>query len=319
MEYVIGIDGGSSKYLVKAAAPDGHILAVYQTGTANHHCLGTEKAAAVIRGALTELTADFAGNIHDCRCLVAGSAGIDIPADREIVAGLYRRIPELSCPIYCLNDATVAMYAATKGVGLLTIAGTGSITVGRNAAGTVTRSGGYPLTVLGESGAGSWLTVRVYHHMSRWLDQIVTAGPLTELVSAHYGGFTADTMAECAAAARYEFDRQIPLLLDEAAAAGDPTACAILRQGACGLFEVADSVARKLGYDAATEFPAGMWGSVLINSPILGRDYRRQFATRYPRARLVTPPGDAADGAVRMAWDALDGAAPLIEELADKL
>jgi N-acetylglucosamine kinase-like BadF-type ATPase len=86
--------------------------------------------------------------------LVVGSRGIWTADERRRLA---RRLRRAARRIEVLSDAQVAHLGALGvGAGLLILAGTGSIVIGRDEAGRWTRAGGFgPL--LGDEGSGFWI------------------------------------------------------------------------------------------------------------------------------------------------------------------
>ena len=65
--YVLGIDSGGTKYLVRAAALDGTILGEFRGNTCSHYYLGKEKAAR-----------ETLNNLGNCLARFGGLAGRDI-------------------------------------------------------------------------------------------------------------------------------------------------------------------------------------------------------------------------------------------------
>ena len=70
----------------------------------------------------------------------------------------------------CVNDAQVAQFAVTGGVGAVVIAGTGSIAFGCNEKGQTARCGGWPPCIFGDEGSGSWISMRALNHLSLLMD-----------------------------------------------------------------------------------------------------------------------------------------------------
>ncbi|HEV8141763.1 MAG TPA: BadF/BadG/BcrA/BcrD ATPase family protein [Methylomirabilota bacterium] len=91
---------------------------------------------------------------RDVAALVIGSRGIWTTAERRAVA---RRVARAARRIEVLSDAQVAHLGALGvGAGILILAGTGSIVIGRDREGRWARGGGFgPL--LGDEGSGFWL------------------------------------------------------------------------------------------------------------------------------------------------------------------
>ena len=312
---MVGIDGGSTKCLLKAKDLQGKTVAERLGATTNHLIVGTPQAAERVAELVDSLLLGFGGQKADCRCVVVGAAGIDSPRDRETVQGLYDNLG-FRCPVFCMNDGSVALYAATKGIGLVAISGTGSIVVGRNARGRITRSGGYSTTIMGDEGSGRWISLMALNHMSKWVDQSVPTTPLVQKVIDRFDGFDADKLVQCSTdLRRREVDPQLAVLVHQAAQEGDRAAVAILERGAGELFLVAQTVVRKLQLDSEPSFLSGVWGSVFVKNEFFLAEYTRLFSRSYPNAKVVFPDGDAADGAADLALDYLRDGIPFISEL----
>src|ERR1017187_4935196 len=140
MRLFLGVDGGQSSTTALIADEHGRILGRGVGGPCNHATAAegrakleraiSESVAAACQEAQLDLTATrfvsacfgMSGGPEDKETILAAL----IPADRLIVT----------------HDAAVALFGATAaGQGIVTIAGTGSIAFGRNAAGRTARAG----------------------------------------------------------------------------------------------------------------------------------------------------------------------------------
>ncbi len=315
MRYVIGVDGGSTKCLAKAKDLDGNLLAEINGKTTNHLVIGVSEARRRIARQIDDLVASFGGGREECAGIVVGAAGIDSPNDKAVVDGLYQSLL-FDCPVFCMNDGSVALYTTTAGLGILAVSGTGSIVVGRNKAGKVSRSGGYPVTIFGNEGSSQWIALHALGHASKWVDGSVPSSPLIERMHEYFHGLDANKLVECSVALRRRpVDSQLAVLVYETAKEGDDAALNILKRGALELVEVADTCVRKLDFDKEESFLSGVWGSVFANNEFFYRYYAEEFVRRYPQSRVVFPDGDAADGATQLAIDYLNNAVDFITDL----
>ena len=315
MRYVIGVDGGSTKSLMKAKDMNGKLLAQSRSKTTNHLLIGTVEAEKRITKQVNELIDSFGGKKEDCACIVVGAAGIDSFNDKLIVDGFYNALL-FGCPVFCMNDGNVALYATTKGIGILSISGTGSITVGRNADGKVTRSGGYPSIIFGNEGSSQWIALSALNYASQWIDGSVDSSPLIEKLHGYFKGLDSSKLIECAVALRRRpVDSNLSILVYEAAKAGDVAAQEILKKAAIALVNVASTCVKKLGWKRDDTFPSGVWGRVFVKNEYFFQSYKEDFLSRYPNSEVMFPVGDAADGATQLALDYLGGKADFIETL----
>lgn len=315
MRYVIGVDGGSTKCLMKAKDFNGNLLASSINKTTNHMAVGLNEAKRRITAQINDLLASFQGEKSECACIVVGAAGIDSAKDKEIVFGLYNSLL-FDCPIFCMNDGNLALYSATKGVGVQAISGTGSIAVGRNAKGVITRSGGYPTTIFGNEGSSQWIAHYALNYTSKYLDGSVGPSLLVDLIDEYFNGLTVNKLIDCAVSLRQRtVDSKLAMLVCEAANGGDPAAIRIQEEGAKALADVASSCVEKLDLDKEDHFLAGVWGSVFEKNELFFRSYEKELVTRYPNCKVVFPKGDAADGAMELAFDYLEGKVDFINDL----
>ena len=315
MRYVIGVDGGSTKCLLKAKDSNGNLLASSIGKTTNHLLIGVTEAGRRIAKQVTDLISSFNGKKEDCACIVVGAAGIDSPKDKMIAYGFYNALL-FNCPIFCMNDGNVALYSTTKGVGIQAISGTGSIIVGRNEKGETARAGGYPSIIFGNEGSSQWIALRALNYASKYLDGSVGTSPLIEKINDYFNGLNVNKLIDCAIALRRRpIDSQLAVLVCEAAKEGDLAAINIQKRGVCELIDVAETCIKKLGFTQDGAFLSGVWGSVFVKNELYYTYYKDEFIRRYPNSKVIFPTGDAADGAVQLAFDFLDGKVDFVEHL----
>ena len=315
MRYVIGVDGGSTKCLIKAKDMQGKLIAEMEGKTTNHLVVGVSEAGRRVVKYINGLLSIFKGKIEDCACIIVGAAGIDSPNDKVTVDGFYNSML-FNCPVFCMNDGIVALYATTKGYGVNAISGTGSIVVGRNKKGEMTRSGGYPSTIFGNEGSSQWIALYALNYASKWVDGSVETSPLIEMMHDYFHGLDANKLVECSIALRRRpVDSQLAVLVYDAAKTGDIGADNILFRAANELFGVAQTCVKKLGFKADEEFLSGVWGSVFVKNEIFYNYYKQAFNQNYRNSSVVFPEGDVADGAIQLAYDFLSKKMDFIDDL----
>src|SRR5437763_608728 len=153
MAYYLGVDGGASKTAALVTDDAGHALGDGMAGPSNHLRVGIETAARNIERAVNKalVTADVAS--REIIWTYCGIAGSDHPAHRqEVVDSLSVFFPRGNFTVD--NDARIALTGAIGfGPGVVVIAGTGSVAVGRNAGGEEARAGGWG-PIVGDEGSG---------------------------------------------------------------------------------------------------------------------------------------------------------------------
>lgn len=303
MKYVIGIDGGATKYLIKACRTDGQELASYSGSPASHYYLSQAEVVARINHHIDCCLTQFHGRREDCAFLVCGTTGIDTVGDLAIVRAFYASLTGFLCPMTLLSDAETALYTATGGVGAIVIAGTGSIAFGRNARGDTARCGGWPPCIMGDEGSGAWIGYRAVNHMSLLLDERVPPSPLSKsLAGVLKIKSKEDLMAICLNIQQRTWqDPGLSLLVNEAAQGGDDQAIAILREAAIHTFSLADAIINKLHLFDDPEFQVAAWGSAITKCPHHYTRFKSLIQEKYPHAHVLISKTDAATGACRLA------------------
>jgi len=210
------------------------------------------------------------------RGLVVASRGVWTPAERRRHG---RRLAGLAVAIRVISDAEAAYHAALGDrPGILLLAGTGSVALGRDARGHFARAGGLgPL--LGDEGSAFWIG-------REWLR---TSDRRADFATARRVLASADPVARIAALS--------PAVLRRAAA-GSPRARQVVARGQRALADLLASAARALG---ARPPIAVSWGGSL-----LGNRHYRNGVWRAARdigldVEAVTPTTTATQAALSLA------------------
>lgn len=153
MQYIVGVDGGGTKTESIAYSLDGTELA---RGYAGYGNIIIDKETALKNLELSILECIKKLRKEDCIYLYLGLAGCEA-GDNKVIIERYLK-SRFNCPIKIVNDAQLALSALLKGEdGILTIAGTGSITIGRNNKDEV-RVGGWG-HLIGDEGSGYYISM----------------------------------------------------------------------------------------------------------------------------------------------------------------
>ena len=215
-------------------------------------------------------------NRRDIGALVVASRGIWTPRERYAQA---RRLARLATRVQVLSDAQAALLGALGDrPGLLVLAGTGSIVIGRDGRGRWGRAGGLgPL--LGDEGSAFWIGRAWLRATTRGEDFL----PVRRLVT------RPDAVARIAALA--------PTVLRRARR-GDPRARAIVREAQAHLARLAIDVARQLGLSRPI---AVSWAGGVLSDAGFRHGLRRAVTRVGLRARWLAPGAAPVIAAVALA------------------
>jgi len=290
--YYLGVDGGGTKTLAvivdAAGAERGRGLA----GCANFKVAGVDAALNQVDVAIQAASA-AAG----CRAPFAaawlGLSGVDAPPDQALLLLHLRTLAEV---VRLSNDAELALGALPDGVGVALIAGTGSIALGRNAAGMQARAGGWGHLV-GDEGSGYDMGRSALQAALRAADG---RGPSTTLLDDILAAWELGSAAEIIGRVYPPGDKaeiaRLSRLVFAAATAGDRVADRIVRRGAAELARAALAVGAALAFDGGP-LPLALGGGLLLHEARLRDEALRLMR----RAQTVDPVALVAEPALSAA------------------
>ncbi len=311
MRLFLGVDGGKSSTAALIGDETGRILGAGSGGPCNH------AGAAEGREKLVRAVTECVGRACEQASLDPNQVGFEAacfgmsggPGDKHaILAGVLR-----ASRLITTTDAVIALAGATSGEpGIITIAGTGSIGFGRNAAGRTARAGGWGY-VFGDEGSAFDITRQALRAALRMEEGW---GPDTVLRQAFLEAAGAsDANGLLHRLYTTEFPRpkvaSFSVLVDRAARGGDQIAAGILRHAGEQLASLAASIRVRLfeaGEPATVAYIGGVFRSALV------RGRFRELVESEPGNRCAPPVYGPAAGALLEAYRSA-GLKPLLSNL----
>lgn len=299
--YFLGVDGGQSSTTALIGDEGGRVLGMGRAGPCNHV-------------AKPEGRSKFVNAIQGCLHAACSQAGLDSASIRFISACLgFSGGPEDKEPILrdmlvsermmVTHDALIALSGATAGEpGVIAIAGTGSITFGRNASGKTARAGGWG-DLFGDEGGGFYIVRQALRAALRFEEGW---GPLTSLraiLIEATGARDANEILHQFYTPEFPRPRVAGFakLVDDAAANGDAIAREILNEAAQDLAIMAGSVRDQL-FAAGETARVGYIGGVFRSPVVLERF--RMLMEMEPGNQVGPPVYGPAAGALLEAYHA---------------
>ncbi|MGQ9848859.1 MAG: BadF/BadG/BcrA/BcrD ATPase family protein [Aggregatilineaceae bacterium] len=255
MGWVMGIDGGGSHLRVAIVTPDLHTVAESQAGTANPVVIGPDAARAIIQATLRaalEAARLCPEQIAAVGIGIAGAAPCHsasaVPWLRDVVTAV---LPQTL--VVPSADYEIALVGALgERVGVLVLAGTGSLAYGVNEAGESALAGAWGY-LLDDAGSGYWLGRQALKAVARAADGRAPATALSDAV------LSTLQLPDAYALVPWLYDREVqrtrevaalaPLVLAEAEA-GDLVAADIVTRACDELTLAARTVIRRLGMES---------------------------------------------------------------------
>jgi N-acetylglucosamine kinase len=310
-ELFLGVDGGQSSTTALIGDATGRVLGIGKGGPCNH--VGAAEGPAKLRR-----------TVLDCLVQACSQAGLDIetvsfqaacfgmsggPADKRSL--LFQTIR--SSQLLVTDDAAIALSGAfAGGPGVVTIAGTGSIALGKDAQGRRARSGGWGY-VFGDEGGAFDIVRQALRAALRYEEGWGPATRLRELLLEQTGAPDANSVLHLFYTAEWPRARvaAIAPLVSKIAEDGDAVARHVLLEAAEQLASFALAARSQLWEpDSAVQF--SFIGGVFKSGRLL-QSFRSALESN-PGCFTAAPKLGAAAGALLEAYRAA-GISPQLDKL----
>jgi N-acetylglucosamine kinase-like BadF-type ATPase len=298
-KYFLGVDGGQSSTTALVGDETGRVIAHARGGPCNHVSASEarEKFLRVIGGVVGEAL-DSAGLPQDLLFEAACLGFSGGAADKELLIGQLIQVRRK----LVTNDALIALTGAhAGGPGIITIAGTGSICYGRNAAGKIGRVGGWGF-VFGDEGGGFDLTRQALRAALRFEEGWGPETSLHRLLLEATGAKNANDLLHKFYTPEFPRPRVAGFskLVEQAALEGDVVAGALLDTSAQQLAAITSAAVRMLFPASAEPAAVAPVGGVFRSARIRGRF--QELVELGGAARVVEPSHGPAAGALLEAY-----------------
>lgn len=298
MSYVIGLDGGGTKTLLRAVDANGNVLYETAGGGSNIYSLGDQNVRLMLHDLITGCI-DHIGAKPSAVCI--GSAGVVNKEPRNRLA-LFLRESSGCEAVSVVTDAEIALYAnLADQPGVSITSGTGSICLAKNKYNQIARTSGWG-HLFSDEGSAYFMAVKALSHICKAFDGRGQPTLLTDLFLKRLGSLTFEDMIN-RIYQDYASKRELASLadlVDAAAEQQDTAASEIITDTASELYEMCHAVISKLDMSRNT-FCVVLNGGVLIKSQPVRRAFLPLLSEMYPSCTLKNGEYDAAWGAVYLA------------------
>lgn len=281
----LGVDGGQSKTTALIGDASGRILGNGLGGPSNH-VKATEGRTRLVNAVTMAISIGCAqigapDSIEFEAACLGFTGGID--GKEEILRDIIR------CRrLLVTDDVTIALAGAHPGgTGIVTIAGTGSVSMGRNGAGDTARAGGWGYA-FGDEG-GAWGIVRdALRAAFRWKEGWGPPTLLHDLFLRETGDSDIHVFRRRLYTEEYPRPRiaAFSKLVNEAAQQGDAVALDVLERASASLSTLTNVVRRQVFAQADSVDVAYLGG--VFSSEIVLDEFRRKLGSE-DHIRLIEP------------------------------
>ena len=304
----MGADGGGTKTTGLIAESTGTVLARGRGDGSNQNVIGTDNAARNLAGLITTLARTAGRPVADIGSVVLGLAGAGDGRERQVmIEAIQARLHGMglpSLPISIETDGRIALEGAFDGgPGVVAVAGTGSVVMGKTPDGETLSIGGWG-RVIGDEGSGYSIGLEALKAVSREIDGRGKAGRLRVSLSSRFGLETRDRIIAAIYREKFDIPSIAPAVLD-AAEAGDDAALGILDRAAGEFAVQVVTAVDLLGLQGGTGVV--MIGGLIDHETIYARMLAAEIKRSSPAVDIRAPLNSPAHGALLLAMAGLKG------------
>jgi glucosamine kinase len=302
MDLVLGADGGGTKTLGLLCTPDGTVLSRRIVGASNVNVVGFDGAAKNLFELIEGCCADASHSLDDLRSLVFGLAGAGREENRRQLLERVCALAGRALPITIETDARIGLEGAFEGKpGVVIIAGTGSVVIGKNTSGELLTVGGWG-RAFGDEGSGYFLGLEALKSLTLQYDGRGGSKMLAETLSKEFGLNTRENIIAAVYQEKFEIPKVAPFVL-QAAEHDDEVALRILHSGARELTEQARILVERM--NVAGKIGLAFFGGLIERKNVYSNMLTAKIRERIPSVEITLPARSPAEGAVLMALQQL--------------
>lgn len=298
----LGVDGGGTKTHIALIDESREPRCEGFAGPSNPLRVGVETAVTNIAKAINEACDRDGVSRSDIAAATLGLAGVRrADLKRSVRESFIKRLGIRRVEV--VTDAEIALYATTLGKpGLVVIAGTGSVCLGKNEKGEMAISGGWgPLA--GDEGGGVGIAQQALHTIAKASDGRGVPTMLSERASEYFRASGPENLIVAIYSPQVDNSRiaGFAQLVVETAKEGDEIAMQILDDAGFELGLAACAVIDKLKL-RDRKVPIGCVGSIFNAGPLLTTPMLEKIRTCASKAFLTEPQMPPAHAAALMAY-----------------
>ncbi|RPK32724.1 BadF/BadG/BcrA/BcrD ATPase family protein [Streptomyces sp. ADI93-02] len=286
----LGVDGGGTKTAFCLLDESGQVRARATAASSYYFSHGIDLVGRVLAEGVAKVceTAGIAPSDIDYAFFALPGYG-ESPGDLPVLDAIPRGV--LGHDRYSCDNDMVCGWAGSLAAadGINVISGTGSMTYGERL-GKGARVGGWG-ELFGDEGSAYWIAVRGLEVFSRMSDGRMPEGPLVGILRGHLKPVTDLDMIDIVYN-RWKGDRgkiaALSRLVNEAAAAGDAAAAAILARAGQELALLVDTTREQLRFGPDETVPVSYSGGTFTSTGVL-ESFTEALSSRYDGYELRRP------------------------------
>ncbi len=306
-QYVLGVDGGGTKTTALLVSLDGTVAAEEQAGPTNLQIVTVNDAVKIIVKLIQACCLKADCSPEQLKSIVLGMAGAGRVADKTAFLGELENSAKKNklklSSIVIETDARIALEAAfASSFGIVIMAGTGSIALGKGEDGKIYRIGGWG-RILGDEGSGYVIGRQALNAAVRSSEGRADKTKLLKFALEHFGISSTDELVTKVYRENADISSFAPKVI-QAALEFDHVAHNILFSQANELAELVRVLVAQI--QPKRKIPVALMGGLLDSENVFSKIVRERIARSLPQIFIQKPKFPAAFGATIMGLKAFE-------------
>ena len=274
-KYLMAIDGGGSKTEYCVYNIDMETTQSFVFGSTNYKNLGQKEVESNLKYSFYKICDSLNINLEDIAGMVFGVSGCDTKNDYAIYQSMIRHIGLDMNKVFICNDSEMTFLSVAEKPGICVVAGTGSIALGFDKDGVVSRCGGWGCP-LSDLGSGYWIGEQVLQKWIKYHDGQVSDNEIfQDLIRFYHLEKGEDSCYDIASFNQRQIAASAKLISDRADE-GNELCRKVLSEGAEEVADIASVVYRKLKLHKDEKMELVSVGSI-FNSSFYQQVFKKQF------------------------------------------
>ncbi len=298
---IIGIDGGGTRTR-GILTRFGEVKAKSYAGTTRVGAVGVGESSERILNVIQDLCEQADIDSVELDAVVIGLAGVWLEEEKKRSSHLLKTLARgqkiTLNDLLVISDAELAVHGAFEGKqGIVMIAGTGSISIGRVAKGKLVRCGGWGIE-LDDEGSGAWIGREGLTAVVRGIDGRGKSTALTDKLMDLFPTIDIEkprTIVKAYAERSFEYQMLTPVVM-QCAEEGDDVCMGIIDRASQHLIELLTALAPQY---KLKQIPVALMGGMIDAETIL-ENRLDKLIKKDKKFKRVEPKGSALDGAIAL-------------------
>ncbi len=287
-KYLLAIDGGGTKTEYCIYNIETEETKSFLFGSTNYKNLGLKEVESNLKHSFHKICDALNIELEDIKGMVFGVSGCDTKSDYDVYESVVRRIGLNMDRVFICNDSEMTFLSVAESPGIGVVTGTGSIALGFDRDGSISRCGGWG-SPLSDLGSGYWIGEQVLREWIKYLDGQIPGNEIFDDLMKYYHLEEKEDKCYYIASLNQRKITASAKLVSDRADKGNELCREILYEGAGEVTDISNVVYKRLKLQKEEKLELVLVGSI-FNSSFYRETFMKLFQekTGHENIKFVT-------------------------------